>query len=72
MTTRTSQGGRYGHFVARSAKWIALAWLVGVVLAFAGTSGAFGGGGLFGQLQQKEPYVPGESHFGNEKLLTGA
>lgn len=71
MTTRTPQGGRYGHFVARRAKWIALAWLVGVVLAFAGTSGAFGGGGLFGQLQQKEPYVPGESHFGNEKLLTG-
>lgn len=63
--------GRYGLFVARRAKWIALVWVVAVVLSFAVTSGAFGGGGLFGHLQQKEPYVPSESHFGNEKLLTG-
>lgn len=71
-----TDGGRpsgrgYGAFVARHAKAIVLTWLVAVVLAFATTAGAFGGGGLFAHLQQAEPFVPGEAHTGNDMLLTG-
>lgn len=62
---------RYGAALARHARWVVLVWLLTVAVCLAVTSGAFGGGGLFAHLQQKEPYVPSESHFGNEKLLTG-
>ena len=60
---------RYGRWIAAHARAVVAVWIVALIAAFGITFGY--DGGLFAQLQQKEPYVASESNDGNERILDG-
>jgi RND superfamily putative drug exporter len=59
-----------GGFVGRHPKTVIVIWLVAVVAAFAGASGAFGNQSLFDRLQSGEPSVSGENLQGRDQLVS--
>lgn len=58
-----------GGLVGRHPKTVIVVWLVAVVAAFAGATGAFGNQSLFDRLQSGEPSVAGENLQGRDQLV---
>jgi RND superfamily putative drug exporter len=65
----TSALSHLGGFVGRHPKTVIVVWLLAVVAAFAGASGAFGNQSLFDRLQTGEPSVAGENLQGRDQLV---
>ncbi len=74
--TATPAGGglhRFGLVIHDYARWIVAAWVVVILLGFAGAAGALGGQGLFDRLKAGDsPLVPGESKIGQELIDASA
>jgi RND superfamily putative drug exporter len=58
-----------GGLVGRHPKTVIVIWLVAVVAAFAGATGAFGNQSLFDRLQSGDPSVAGENLQGRDELV---
>ena len=58
-----------GGLVGRHPKTIIVVWLLAVVAAFAGATGAFGNQSLFDRLQSGDPAVAGENLQGRDQLV---
>ena len=58
-----------GALVGRHPRTVIVVWLLAVVAAFAGASGALGNQSLFDRLQAGEPSVAGENLQGRDQLV---
>ena len=58
-----------GAFIGRHPKTVVVVWLVAVVAAFGGATGAFGNQSLFDRLQSGDPAVAGENLQGRDQLV---
>ena len=58
-----------GGLVGRHPKTVIVVWLLAVIAAFAGATGAFGNQSLFDRLQSGDPAVAGENLQGRDQLV---
>nr|WP_238338469.1 MMPL family transporter [Pedococcus badiiscoriae] len=58
-----------GGLVGRHPRTVIVVWLIAVVAAFAGATGAFGNQSLFDRLKSGEPSVAGENLHGRDLLV---